>query len=99
LVELARLLALATSRAVAEREGGPVKNLDEEFEDEFGFVAPLPLSSSQRQIAPEDFPTGPAVGEILPDFELPDSMGRLVSLHSDRAGSRAAVVFFRSAVW
>jgi hypothetical protein len=76
-----------------------MSNLDEEFEDEFGFIAPLPLSSNQRQIAPTDFPTGPSVGEMLPDFALPDASGRPVSLHDDRAGHRAAVVFFRSAVW
>ena len=69
------------------------------FEDEYGFIAPLPMTSGQRKIAPEDHPTGPAVGERLPDFELPDSTGRLVNLHQDRGSSRAAIVFFRSAVW
>jgi hypothetical protein len=69
------------------------------FEDEFGFIAPLPMTSGQRKIAPEGHPTGPAVGERLPDFELPDPTGRMVKLHEDRGTSKAAVAFFRSVVW
>ena len=69
------------------------------YEDEYGFVAPLPMTSSQRKLPPEGFPTGPCVGERLPDFELPDQTGRNIRLHEDRGSSKAAVVFFRSAVW
>ena len=69
------------------------------YEDEFGFIAPAPLSSNQRKVPPEGFPTGPRVGERLPDFELPDQHGRPVRFHEHRNGSRAAVVFYRSAVW
>ncbi len=69
------------------------------FEDEFGFIAPLPLSHGPRKIAPDGFPTGPEPGERLPDFELTDHTGRCVRLHEDRGDSKAAVVFFRSAVW
>ncbi len=72
---------------------------DSQFEDEYGFVAPLPVTSNQRRIAPEGFPTGPAIGERLPDFELRDQIGRTVRFHADRGSARAAVVFFRSAVW
>lgn len=70
-----------------------------DYEDEYGFIAPLPTSSGQRKLPPEGFPTGPAVGERLPDFELVDHTGRHVRLHEDRGSSKAAVVFFRSAVW
>jgi len=69
------------------------------YEDAYGFIAPLPVTSSQRQLAPEGFPTGPAIGERLPDFELPAHTGRRLRLHQDRGSSKAAVVFFRSAVW
>ena len=41
----------------------------------------------------------PEIGERLPDFALPDQHGRVVDFHEDRAGSPAAVVFYRSAVW
>ncbi len=69
------------------------------FADEFGFVGPLPAEDGQRVIPPEGFPTGPEVGDVLPDFELRSADGRTVRLHEDRAGSKAAVTFFRSAVW
>ena len=49
-------------------------------------------------IVPDVF-TGPEVGDRLPSFELPASIGRRVDLHADRGDSRAAVVFIRSAVW
>ena len=68
------------------------------YEDEFGLVGPLPISDGQRQPM-GDAPTGPAVGERLPDFELPSAQGRRLSFHADRGRSRAAVVFYRSAVW
>lgn len=42
---------------------------------------------------------GPAIGEMFPDLELPDAEGRMVRLHGWRAGRRALVVFYRSAVW
>jgi peroxiredoxin len=42
---------------------------------------------------------GPAVGDVFPDFELPDADGNPLSLQSWRAGRRALVVFYRSAAW
>jgi hypothetical protein len=67
--------------------------------DELGFDAPAPLGHPGRLGLPAGHPTGPELGERLPDFALPDAAGRLVRFHEDRAGARAAVVFFRSAVW
>jgi peroxiredoxin len=42
---------------------------------------------------------GPAVGELFPDFELPDADGQQVRMHASRAGRRTLVVFYRSAAW
>ena len=67
--------------------------------DETGFDAPAPLGHPGRAGMPEGHPTGPAIGEILPDFELPDANGRPVRFHEHRAGAKAALVFYRSAVW
>jgi peroxiredoxin len=39
------------------------------------------------------------VGELLPDFELPDAEGRPIQFHKDRAGKKTVLVFYRSAVW
>ena len=44
-------------------------------------------------------PSGPEVGERLPDFTLPDQHGRPVTFSEARGGDRALVVFHRSARW
>lgn len=67
--------------------------------DEFGFDAPAPLGHPGRLGLPDGHATGPEIGDALPDFTLPDAAGDVVRLHEDRAGARAVVVFFRSAVW
>lgn len=69
------------------------------YEDRFGMVGPLPNTDGQRQPLQDGDSTGPEVGERLPDFTLPSALGRTVSFHEDRAGAKAAVVFYRSAVW
>jgi hypothetical protein len=70
-----------------------------EYLDEFGMMAPLPADDGQRTIAPEGFYAGPKQGERLPDFALASTTGGKLALHADRGDSKAAVVFFRSAVW
>ena len=67
--------------------------------DHLGFEAPAPLGHPGRLGLPEGHPTGPAVGERLPDFELPDQSGRSIRFHADRNGAKTALVFYRSAVW
>jgi hypothetical protein len=72
---------------------------EDQFIDEYGFKGPLPVTSTQRMIPKGDFPPGLAVGESAPDFTLPNQHGEEISFHADRDGTRAAVLFFRSAVW
>ena len=67
--------------------------------DSAGFDAPAPLGHPARAGLPAGTPTGPEVGDQLPDFELPDAQGRAVRFHEDRAGCKAALIFYRSAVW
>jgi len=57
--------------------------------------------ASMASISPEiDFDMiGPRTGERFPDVQLPDQYGEVIDLHMARAGRRAMVVFFRSAVW
>ena len=47
----------------------------------------------------DDFPTGPAVGEAVPDFSLPDQHGTMVNFAETRGDDRALVMFNRSARW
>ena len=67
--------------------------------DALGFEAPAPLGHPGRRGLPAGKTVGPEVGALLPDFELPDQHGQRVRFHEDRGAARAAVVFFRSAVW
>jgi hypothetical protein len=67
--------------------------------DDLGFEAPAPVGHPGRAGLPAGHPTGPEVGERLPDFALPDQHGRTLRFHEDRGDAKAAVVFFRSAVW
>ena len=66
---------------------------------DLGFDAPAPLDHPARAGLPAGASTGPGVGERLPDFELPDAFGRPVSFHEDRGKHKAALIFYRSAVW
>ena len=67
--------------------------------DHHGFDAPAPLGHPGRVGLPDGHPTGPEVGERLPDFQLPDQHGNLVGYHASRGNAKSVVVFFRSAVW
>lgn len=67
--------------------------------DDYGFWGPLPTTMGQRYIAPEDFSPGIAVGQPAPNFTLLNQHGDEVDFHADRDGSKAALLFFRSAVW
>jgi peroxiredoxin len=44
-------------------------------------------------------PTGPAVGQTVPDFRLADQNGREQTLHSILGPKGALLVFYRSADW
>jgi len=72
---------------------------EDPFTDEYGFKGPLPATSTQRVIPKEGFPPGLAIGEPAPGFTLPNQHGESIDFHADRDGERAAVLFFRSAVW
>ena len=46
-----------------------------------------------------DHPTGPEIGERLPDITLPDQTGTPVNIEETRGNGRALVVFHRSLRW
>jgi len=77
------------------------ENLPEgEVHDDLGMWSPQPASSPGRRYpATDDFPTGPAIGDRIPDFTLSDQDGVARDFHADRAGGKAMVVFYRSANW
>jgi len=71
------------------------------FTDELGLTVPAVSIDHPGRVYPasDDFPTGPAIGERLPDFLLSNQHGEPIDFHKDRDGKKAVVVFFRSAVW
>lgn len=69
------------------------------WEDEFGMIGPFRQGVGPRTNPKAGHPTGPEVGERLPDIVAPSHDGTVVDVHQARAGAPAVVVFYRSAVW
>ena len=86
-----------------QQEGQPLDQSESskaEYTDEFGIFVPVSLTHPGRSFPDSDsFPTGPAIGERLPNFELPNQHGEIVDFHKARKGKRAVVTFNRSAAW
>ncbi len=98
-------LALGVSFGGNAQEAPAVQGLHEVMNadsqvDDLGIAVPVPISHPARRYpANDDFPTGPAVGERLPEFQLPNQNGELVDFHKRQRSGNAVVVFFRSAMW
>ena len=110
LTQLIAAAALLSSIVIsgAEAKDGPTKvrgahegmAADEKTDDLGITVPPAPVSHPGRRYpATNEFPTGPEVGERLPEFSLPNQSGEIIDFHKDRSDSKAIVVFYRSVVW
>ena len=99
------LMAMAPAMVAAQAPDPPVKSAHEDLEpgtrtDDLGITIGIPASHPARRYpASHEFPTGPKIGERLPEFSLPNQEGRIVDYHADRGDSKSVVVFYRSAVW
>ena len=69
------------------------------WRDQDGFEGPFRPGNGPRSDPKGEFPTGPAIGERMPDVHCRDSEGATFDLHKDRGDSPAVFVFYRSAVW
>ena len=69
--------------------------------DDLGITVPVaPVDFPARRYPASDaFPTGPAIGERLPEFTLTNQHGVPIDFHKSRGNAKAIVVFYRSAVW
>ncbi len=69
--------------------------------DDLGITVPMASGDfpARRYPASHEFPTGPEVGERLPEFTLPNQNGELIDFHEDRGHAKSIVVFYRSVVW
>ena len=99
------LLTVATA-TIEGQAADPVRPAHESLEagtrtDDLGITVPIAPAShpGRRYPASHEFPTGPAIGDRLPEFSLHNQDGRIVDFHADRGDSKSIVVFFRSAVW
>ena len=98
------LMSMATATVIGQ-EADPIRPAHEDLEpgtrtDDLGITIGMPASHPARRYpASHEFPTGPEIGERLPEFSLPDQEGRIVDYHADRGDSKSIVVFYRSAVW
>jgi hypothetical protein len=69
------------------------------WRDHDGFEGPFRPGNGPRSDPKGDFPTGPSVGERMPDVRCLDADGAAFDLHADRGDSPAVFLFYRSAVW
>ncbi|MFP6581840.1 MAG: hypothetical protein VCD00_04720 [Candidatus Hydrogenedentota bacterium] len=69
--------------------------------DDLGITVPMAPVDFPARLYPatDEFPSGPDVGERLPDFTLPNQNGEAIDFHESRGNSKSIVVFYRSAVW
>ncbi len=72
---------------------------DHGWQDQDGFIGPVKPGNGPRSDPRGAFPTGPNVGETMPDVRCSAADGSAFDLHVDRAGRPAVFIFFRSAVW
>ena len=69
------------------------------WQDNEGFIGRLQPGTGPRSDPRGEFPTGPNVGEHMPNVRCTTADGTSFDLHEHRAGRRAVFIFFRSAVW
>lgn len=67
--------------------------------DKDGYVGPFKPGKGPRSDPRGEFPTGPAVGEPMPNIVCNTADGTPFNLHEQRAGRPAVFIFYRSAVW
>ena len=73
--------------------------VDSGWRDRDGFIGPIQPGRGPRSDPKGAFPTGPDVGERMPEVRAMTADGEILDLHGDRSGQPAVFVFFRSAVW
>lgn len=69
------------------------------WRDRDGFVGPIQPGVGPRADPTDEFPTGPEVGQSMPNVRCATADGALLDLHEDRQGRPAIFIFYRSAVW
>ena len=79
-----------------ERRG---EQTEQGWRDLDGFVGPFASGNGPRSDPRGEFPTGPAIGEVLPNMRTQTADESPFDLHDHRGKRPAIFIFFRSAVW
>jgi len=69
------------------------------WKDLDGFVGPFQSGNGPRSDPRGDFPTGPAIGEMLPNVQTRTADETPFDLYAHRGERPAIFIFYRSAVW
>ena len=72
---------------------------DKGWRDHDGFAGRRQPGTGPRSDPRGDFPTGPDVGDAMPDVRCVTADATRFDLHAHRAGRPAVFIFYRSAVW
>ncbi|MEM6999815.1 MAG: hypothetical protein AAF529_03445 [Pseudomonadota bacterium] len=72
---------------------------DTGWRDHDGFVGPIQPGNGPRSDPRGAFPTGPEVGQPMPEVNTRLADGSRLDLHAHRNGAPAVFIFYRSAVW
>ncbi len=69
------------------------------WRDQDGFVGPFKPGNGPRTDPRGRYPTGPDIGEQMPDVHCATEEGTPFKLHEHRGNKPTVFIFFRSAVW
>jgi len=69
------------------------------WRDHDGFVGPIQPGNGPRSDPRGEFPTGPEIGQLMPDVHCQTADAGAFDLHAHRGGKAAGVIVFRAAVW
>ena len=72
---------------------------DKGWADKDGYVGPFRPGKGPRSDPRGEFPTGPGIGESMPNIVCNHADGTPFNLHEHRSGRPAVCIFYRSAVW
>ncbi|WP_420446599.1 hypothetical protein [Candidatus Poriferisodalis sp.] len=99
---------MTESASVIESNPAPIPDLDtagtpwrggRAWIDRQGFIGPLQPGTGPRRDPAGHSPSGPEVGQRLPDVRAMGAAGQAIDVHQHRDGKPAVMLFFRSAVW
>ena len=69
------------------------------WRDQDGFIGPAKPGNGPRSDPRGAFPTGPEIGDVMPNVRCNTADQALFNLYQNRGQRPAIFIFYRSAVW